>query len=136
MDEFLISEEDMKIFEQIKALKKDKYTMKDVNTICELLGVKLFWYQKFVLLHLLNDKNYIMSKQPKLTPLQKLKFIKMWLGEDFFFHKQREEKLLDLLKEEKEIKCSKDYDSYLATLKFLEQVLTDAQTWDEFVEDE
>ena len=57
MDEFLISEENMKIFEQIKTLKKDKYTMKDVNTICELLGVKLFWYQKFVLLHLLNDKN-------------------------------------------------------------------------------
>jgi hypothetical protein len=62
MDEFLVSEEkvseeNMKIFEQIKALKKDKYTMKDVNTICELLGVKLFWYQKFVLLHLLNDKN-------------------------------------------------------------------------------
>ena len=42
MDEFLISEEDMKIFEQIKALKKDKYTkytMKDVNTICDLLGI-------------------------------------------------------------------------------------------------
>ena len=60
----------------------------------------------------------------------------MWLGEDFFFPKQGEEKLLDLLKEEKEIKSSKDYNSYLATLKFLEQVLTDAQTWDEFVEDE
>ena len=59
MDEFLISEEDMKIFEQIKALKKDKYTTKDVNIICELLGVKLFWYQKFVLLHHLNDKNYM-----------------------------------------------------------------------------
>lgn len=135
MDEFLISE----IFEQIKTLKKDKYTkytMKDVNTICDLLGIELFWYQKFVLLRQLNDKNYIMSKQPKLTPLQKLKFIKMWLGEDFFFPKQREEKLLDLLKEEKEIKSSKDYNSYLATLKFLEQVLTDAQTWDEFVEDE
>lgn len=59
MDEFLISEEDMKIFEQIKALKKDKYTMKDVDTICELFGIKLFWYQKFVLLHHLNDKNYM-----------------------------------------------------------------------------
>lgn len=59
MDEFLISEENMKIFEQIKALKKDKYTMKDVNTICELLGFKLFWYQKIVLLHHLNDKNYM-----------------------------------------------------------------------------
>lgn len=59
MDEFLISEEDMKIFEQIKALKKDKYTMKDVDTICELLGIKLFQYQKFVLLHHLNDKNYM-----------------------------------------------------------------------------
>ena len=59
MDEFLISEENMKIFEQIKALKKDKYTMKDVNTICELLGIELFQYQKFVLLHHLNDKNYM-----------------------------------------------------------------------------
>ena len=64
MDELLISEENipeenMKIFEQIKALKKDKYTMKDVNTICELLGVKLFWYQKLVLLHRLNDKDYM-----------------------------------------------------------------------------
>lgn len=55
MDEFLISE----IFEQIKALKKDKYTMKDVDTICELLGLKLFQYQKFVLLYHLNDKNYM-----------------------------------------------------------------------------
>ena len=59
MDEFLISEENMKIFEKIKALKKDKYTMKDIDTICELLGVKLFWYQKIVLLHHLNDKNYM-----------------------------------------------------------------------------
>ena len=47
MDEFLVSEEkvseeNMKIFEQIKALKKDKYTMKDVNTICELLGLNCF----------------------------------------------------------------------------------------------
>ena len=66
MDELLVSEENipeenMKIFEQIKALTKDKdkYTMKDVNTICELLGVKLFWYQKLVLLHHLNDKYYM-----------------------------------------------------------------------------
>lgn len=59
MDELLISEDNMKIFEQIRALKKDKYTMKDVNTICELLGVKLFWCQKIVLLHHLNDKNYM-----------------------------------------------------------------------------
>lgn len=59
MDEFLISEENMEVFEKIKALKKDKYTMKDVNTICELLGIKLFWYQKFVLLHHLNDKDYM-----------------------------------------------------------------------------
>ena len=51
MDELLVSEENipeenMKIFEQIQALTKDKdkYTMKDVNTICELLGVKMFWY--------------------------------------------------------------------------------------------
>ena len=56
MDEFLISEENMKIFEQIKALKKDKYTMKDVDTICELLGVKLFWYQKVFVLLNLNEK--------------------------------------------------------------------------------
>ena len=59
MDELLISEENMKIFEQIKALKKDKYTMKDVDTICELLGVKLFWYQKLIFLHHLNDKDYM-----------------------------------------------------------------------------
>lgn len=68
MDELLVSEENipeenMKIFEQIKALTKDKdkdkYTMKDVNTICELLGVKLFWYQKLILLRRLNDKDYM-----------------------------------------------------------------------------
>ena len=61
MDELLVSKENMKIFEQIKALTKDKdkYTMKDVNTICELLGVKLFWYQKIILLHRLNDKDYM-----------------------------------------------------------------------------
>lgn len=59
MDELLISEENMKIFKKIKSLKKDKYTMKDVDIICELLGVKLFWYQKLVLLYHLNDKNYM-----------------------------------------------------------------------------
>ena len=66
MDELLVSEENipeenMKIFEQIQSLTKDKdkYTMKDVNTICELLGVKLFWYQKLILLHRLNDKDYM-----------------------------------------------------------------------------
>lgn len=61
MDELLVSKENMKIFEQIKALTKDKdkYTMKDVNTICELLGIKMFWYQKLVFLHNLNDKNYM-----------------------------------------------------------------------------
>lgn len=59
MDELLISEENMEVFEKIKALKKDKYTMKDVNTICELLGIKLFLYQKLILLHHLNDKDYI-----------------------------------------------------------------------------
>ena len=59
MDELLISEEDMEVFKKIKALKKDKYTMKDVDTICELLGIKMFWYQKLVFLHHLNDKNYM-----------------------------------------------------------------------------
>lgn len=59
MDELLISEENMEVFEKIKALKKDKYTMKDVNTICELLGIKLFLYQKLILLHHLNDKDYM-----------------------------------------------------------------------------
>lgn len=54
MDEFLILEEE--IVEKIKALKKDKYTMKDVDTICELLGVKLFWYQKVFVLLNLNEK--------------------------------------------------------------------------------
>ena len=54
MDAFLISEEE--IVEKIKALKKDKYTMKDVDALCELLGLELFWYQKaFVLLNL-NEK--------------------------------------------------------------------------------
>ena len=59
MDELLISEENMEVFEKIKALKKDKYTMKDVNTICKLLGIKLFLYQKLILLHHLNDKDYM-----------------------------------------------------------------------------
>ena len=59
MDELLVSEENMEVFEKIKALKKDKYTMKDVNTICELLGIKLFLYQKLILLHHLNDKDYM-----------------------------------------------------------------------------
>lgn len=59
MDELLVSEENIKVFEKIKALKKDKYTMKDVNTICDLIGVKLFWYQKLILLHHLNDKDYM-----------------------------------------------------------------------------
>ncbi len=54
MDEFLFLEEE--IVEKIKALKKDKYTMKDVDTICELLGVKLFWYQKVFVLLNLNEK--------------------------------------------------------------------------------
>lgn len=44
---------------KIKALKKDKYTMKDVDALCELLGLELFSYQKVVLLHHLNDKNYM-----------------------------------------------------------------------------
>ena len=57
MDELLFLEAE--IVKKIKALKKDKYTMKDVDTICELLGVKLFWYQKLVLLHHLNDKDYM-----------------------------------------------------------------------------
>ena len=59
MDKLLISEENMKIFGKIKALKKDEYTMDDINTICDLLGVKLFWYQKLVFLHHLNDKDYM-----------------------------------------------------------------------------
>ena len=61
MDELLIPEENMKIFEQIKALTKDKdkYTMKDVDTICESPGIKMFRYQKLVFLHHLNDKNYM-----------------------------------------------------------------------------
>ena len=49
----------MEVFEKIKALKKDKYTMKDVDTICDLLGIDLFLYQKIVLLHHLNDKDYM-----------------------------------------------------------------------------
>lgn len=54
MDEFLISEEE--IVEKIKALKKDKYTMKDVDVLCELLGLELFWYQKVFVLLNLNEK--------------------------------------------------------------------------------
>lgn len=54
MDELLFLEEE--IVEEIKALKKEKYTMKDVNTICELLGLELFWYQKVFVLFNLNEK--------------------------------------------------------------------------------
>ena len=56
MDDFLISEENMEVFEKIKALKKDKYTMKDVDALCELLGLELFWYQKVFVLLNLNEK--------------------------------------------------------------------------------
>ncbi len=56
MDDFLISEENMEVFEKIKALKKDKYTMKDVDALCELLGLELFWYQKVFVLFNLNEK--------------------------------------------------------------------------------
>nr|DAD55929.1 MAG TPA: hypothetical protein [Bacteriophage sp.] len=54
MDEFLFLEEE--IVEKIKALKKDKYTMKDVDALCELLGLELFWYQKVFVLLNLNEK--------------------------------------------------------------------------------
>lgn len=54
MDELLVLEEE--IVEKIKALKKDKYTMKDVDALCELLGLELFWYQKVFVLLNLNEK--------------------------------------------------------------------------------
>nr|DAE13152.1 MAG TPA: hypothetical protein [Siphoviridae sp. ctLqe90] len=57
MDELLFLEEE--IVEKIKALKKDKYTMKDVDVLCELLGLELFSYQKVVLLLNLNKKNLL-----------------------------------------------------------------------------
>lgn len=57
MDELLFLEEG--IVEKIKALKKDKYTMKDVDAFCELLGLELFSYQKVVLLLNLNKKNLL-----------------------------------------------------------------------------
>ena len=50
---------DEEIVEKIKALKKDKYTMKDVDAFCELLGLELFSYQKVVLLLNLNKKNLL-----------------------------------------------------------------------------
>lgn len=56
MCELLFLEEET--VKKIKALKKDKYTMKDVDALCELLGLELFSYQKVVLLHYLNDKDY------------------------------------------------------------------------------
>lgn len=57
MDELLFLEKE--IVEKIKALKKDKYTMKDVDALCELLGLELFSYQKVVLLLNLNKKNLL-----------------------------------------------------------------------------
>ena len=54
MDEFLFLEEE--IVEKIKALKKDKYTMKDVDALCEILSLELFWYQKVFVLLNLNEK--------------------------------------------------------------------------------
>lgn len=57
MDEFLISEENMEVFKKIKALKKDRYTMKDVDNLCKLLGLELFSYQKVLVLFVLNKKN-------------------------------------------------------------------------------
>ena len=55
MDELLVLEEE--IVKKIKALKKDKYTMKDVDALCELLGLELFWYQKVFVLLNLNEKS-------------------------------------------------------------------------------
>lgn len=57
MDELLFSEENMEVFEKIKALKKDRYTMKDVDNLCKLLGLELFSYQKVLVLFVLNKKN-------------------------------------------------------------------------------
>jgi hypothetical protein len=57
MDELLFLEEG--IVEKIKALKKDRYTMKDVDALCEFLGLELFSYQKVVLLLNLNKKNLL-----------------------------------------------------------------------------
>lgn len=54
MDELLSLEEE--IVKKIKALKKDKYTMKDVDDLCELLGLELFSYQKVLVLLTLNEK--------------------------------------------------------------------------------
>ena len=46
------------VFEKIKALRKDKYTMKDVDTICDLLGIELFPYQKALILLNLNREKF------------------------------------------------------------------------------
>lgn len=56
MDELLSLEEE--IVKKIKALKKDKYTMKDVDDLCELLGLELFSYQKVLVLLTLNEKRF------------------------------------------------------------------------------
>jgi len=56
MDELLFLEEG--IVEKIKALKKDRYTMKDVDNLCELLGLELFSYQKILILLTLNEKRF------------------------------------------------------------------------------
>ena len=55
MDELLSEEE---IVKKIKALKKDKYTMKDVDDLCELLSLELFSYQKVLVLLTLNEKRF------------------------------------------------------------------------------
>lgn len=56
MDELLSLEEE--IAKKIKALKKDKYTMKDVDDLCELLGLELFSYQKVLVFLTLNEKRF------------------------------------------------------------------------------
>ena len=56
MDELLFLEEG--IVEKIKALKKDRYTMKDVDNLCELLGLELFSYQKILIFLTLNEKRF------------------------------------------------------------------------------
>lgn len=58
MENFFNGRDFLSSEEKIKNFKKEKYTIKDVDDLCELLGLELFSYQKVLVLLTLNEKRF------------------------------------------------------------------------------